>query len=1063
MKGFMKFLILQVLFICAIFGTSTNVYADEVKQKELYTLENPTWFKKTGFSKGLSHDKQDLGIILPANVQLTIRQVNPNFKGNLTVRLLNDNNQHETSRTFNQTSITISTPYSSVPFVDTVYGGSEKPKIEYRVTSSMQTLPIYKRGQNEQSFFNEWDKASAPFALVTDDYFQLLVPQKDKVYMKNMKDFSSIDQLILYYREIFEYYNKLAGISFNTNVQTDKNVPNKYFIKADKSGPGGGYYGGNHTAETSDSVASFWLSKGWGALHEIGHGYQDDFTRGEVWNNIYAHSLQKKDPDVNIFTSGWLYDYGRKDSVDNNVNKLWHQDKAAFNTWGLREQLYGYVLLKDKAGDASFTHFNQEYRKLANTPGFNTSDYKQFDLLSKYYGEISKLDFTPVIESFGGAMTDWQKEENRYKNYKPVAPLNEVVPSSQVSQIQQSLKLETPLSLVTTEDLATTGLKGNVTLNFKIDDFNQIKNQTLYIMNGEKEVKKVAITNQTLSLGQLPAGIYTIYSANSSDKLYTLDNHYLKVKEANNNVTLNYKLRTKSTLVNQEIDFLGISDNLFATATVDLENQKLNMKVLNKTPHDYFPNEQYAKIEILDQNNNVTYTKVITGTNAVLEDSKQTLKEGYKIRLYHREPSRLKIRDNKTALTNNQINTLIVTSQGLKNENLNQNLNQELAGRIDSFAAKINAEKLMAKSDCAEAKIEIKLAIDALTEPLRSEMVTKYKDLLPNSTINKENPNEGSAFTFDFKGYSDQQFAKLDLNLDKLTSKLTVENIRTHYYFNDSYASILIQDSNGQTVFYKDFIGNEVNDAMVKDIPLKEGYYLTVKHREYSNRLFITNTDKNLALDKGATNTYKISKNQLNPISESEIPDPNKSPYVGKHFDFTFKGLGDWLFGQLTLDLSSNQAKIDIKKGEPHVYFDDGYASLSIKDNEGNIVYTKDFIGNKSNEALVKNVPIKAGYYITIKHQESEGRLLITNLDNKLELEKGNSITYKITDDGLLKSSEDEITKLPENEWNANKSYNAGDKVSYKGKTYKAKWWSQGFAPDTKVQNSWETPWELIS
>lgn len=211
--------------------------------------------------------------------------------------------------------------------------------------------------------------------------------------------------------------------------------------------------------------------------------------------------------------------------------------------------------MKDKAGDDSFTHFNQEYRKLANTPGFNTSDYKQFDLVSKAYGEISKLDFTPVIESFGGAMTSWQKEENRYKNYKPVAPLNEVVPTSQVSQIQQSLKLETPLSLVTADDLAATGLKGDVTLNFKIDDFNQIKNETLYIMNGEKEVKKVVITNPTLSLGQLPVGIYTIYSTNSSNKLYTLDSHYLKVKEANNNITLNYKLRTKSTLVNQEIDF----------------------------------------------------------------------------------------------------------------------------------------------------------------------------------------------------------------------------------------------------------------------------------------------------------------------------------------------------------------------------------------------------------------------------------------------------------------------------------------------------------------------------
>ena len=79
------------------------------------------------------------------------------------MRLLNDNNQHEISKTFNQTPITISTPYSSVPFVDTVYGGSEKPKIEYKVTSNMQTLPIYKKGQNEQTFFNQWDKNISSF------------------------------------------------------------------------------------------------------------------------------------------------------------------------------------------------------------------------------------------------------------------------------------------------------------------------------------------------------------------------------------------------------------------------------------------------------------------------------------------------------------------------------------------------------------------------------------------------------------------------------------------------------------------------------------------------------------------------------------------------------------------------------------------------------------------------------------------------------------------------------------------------------------------------------------
>ncbi|WP_082761186.1 putative mucin/carbohydrate-binding domain-containing protein [Clostridium sp. ATCC 25772] len=269
--------------------------------------------------------------------------------------------------------------------------------------------------------------------------------------------------------------------------------------------------------------------------------------------------------------------------------------------------------------------------------------------------------------------------------------------------------------------------------------------------------------------------------------------------------------------------------------------------------------------------------------------------------------------------------------------------------------------------------------------------------------------NKGSSFTFDFKGYSDKQFAKLDLNLTNLTSKLTIENIKTHYYFNDSYASILIQNEYGQTIFDKDFIGNKVNEAMVKEIPLKEGYYLTVKHREYSNRLFIINNDKNLSLNKGATNSYKISKNQLKPINENDIPTPDKNPCLGENFNITFKGLGDWVFAELTLDLSSKQANLDINKGEPHVYFTDSYASVVIKDIEGNNVYSEDFIGSKSNTDLLKNISIESGYYITIKHKEPDSRLIITNINNNLELDKDKTITYKITDVGLAKCSENEI------------------------------------------------------
>ena len=47
-------------------------------------------------------------------------------------------------------------------------------------------------------------------------------------------------------------------------------------------------------------------------------------------------------------------------------------------------------------------------------------------------------------------------------------------------------------------------------------------------------------------------------------------------------------------------------------------------------------------------------------------------------------------------------------------------------------------------------------------------------------------------------------------------------------------------------------------------------------------------------------------------------------------------------------------------------------------------------------------------------------------------------------------------------QWIARKAYSWRDVVQYKGVTYVAKWWSRGFAPDTPVRYSWETPWQRV-
>lgn len=47
-------------------------------------------------------------------------------------------------------------------------------------------------------------------------------------------------------------------------------------------------------------------------------------------------------------------------------------------------------------------------------------------------------------------------------------------------------------------------------------------------------------------------------------------------------------------------------------------------------------------------------------------------------------------------------------------------------------------------------------------------------------------------------------------------------------------------------------------------------------------------------------------------------------------------------------------------------------------------------------------------------------------------------------------------------QWSPRVAYVGGDRVLYRGKTYQAKWWTQGDRPDKSVSNPWETPWKLI-
>lgn len=590
------------------------------KTQSLYTLTRPVWLDAAGMSKGIDHDRQHLGIILAAGQVLRVRQTNAAFTGKLTLRLLNDDSKTEAEFSVGASWVEAQVNAVSVPFIDTPYGQGE-PALEFEYPDTAKALPVYRRGENEAAFFARWDDRDAEFALVDAEYAVLLVPKISKPALKSLGEAKNIDGLIAYYDRIFTFYNALTGVSFEAEHESDRNIRNRYFMKADKHGAGAAYYGGRWTAETSNSVSSFWLTpkdSNWGSLHEIAHGYQGHFmgdkyfSTGEMWNNIYAACYQDVMLGERKYQEGWLYNYGNAAGVEKKIVDLIAQDMP-LNQWDLRSKLFFAMLMVDKAGKNAFTHFNQQYRQSCNTPGFVPSEHALLDLLSASFAAAGEqIDVTPFVELTGGVITQAQRDRNAFSHAKAVYPLYQLVDAQSLPAVQAQLKLDSSLRLVDSCQLKASGLKGDVALSLDIDDFAQIYGEDLVLMEGARYAYKVRIDAPTLALNALPIGVYTLRLPTGKDRKYRPTAGYLTVKQGKNAVTLRFERKAASPIVSQEIALLGLSDAVFATVVADRAKGAVVVDVTSTTPHSYFPGETYARVTLRDRQGAVRFTKQLS-------------------------------------------------------------------------------------------------------------------------------------------------------------------------------------------------------------------------------------------------------------------------------------------------------------------------------------------------------------------------------------------------------------------------------------------------------------------
>lgn len=986
-----------VLFVLlALMPETAN--AQTSGKQQIFSIEEPVWISNSGMSKGKDHDRQDLGFVLKANATLRVKTSDGK---KLIMRLLGNDSKKEKQVTLGADWVEISGEEDMVPFVDTPFDTSETT-IEYVVDGAQSLLPIYSSDGSEKSFFNDWDTSDAQYALIKGKDFQLLIPNEDKEKVRNLADFDSIDELLGYYDELFDMFNQIAGFDGSSTV--NKNGANRYFLKADRNGAGGAYYGRYWSANSISSVDMWLRKRSWGTLHEIAHGYQTGFDgqgmfTGEVSNNLFGVQYEYSKYGNSVDQTGWLFDYGKKDSVEQILYDKLIENNETYDSVDLREKLILMTMLKQKAGDEAFTKMYQGYRELANQSGFDKSDYKLPDLLNRYYSEHSQLDFTPVLTRWGLTLSGRQSVLNQTKGYPAVASLADVVPEGQLvnarALIDPSVLITSNFEMVKNSEIAPLGLKGELCIQLETKAITKLIGAKIQIKEGAKVVQEKRITGTTVTFTDLPNGVYSIVFSGGNMLNYVPSVDYVYVKEAKNEVSIPVKELSISQVTNQKIVFTGLGDSVFGDFTVDLNNEEAMLTLTEKDPHVYFNGRTYASVKISDATGKVKYDRTIEGANVQVGKEQMELHIGDQIEIYHAETiSRLLSSDN-IVLTSQNTNKWIVTKLGLQNQQLGNDPEADLIKKIDQRATSLLQENLLKDIPLAQLneKKQLYAAIQSLSETNKNQLMEKYAALFALPKV-----EDGSDFQYTLKGLGDWVFSTLDISLDMKQAVITTKAGQPHVYFSDTYGMIRIQNSEGESKYEKNYVGTQIYGEQKETVALSIGDYITVMHKEHSGRLTIQNQDQNVLLENAETITYQVTDKGLSRKDTASIPKPQIEK--GSEFQFTFKGLGDNVFSVMDISIVGGYMMVTTKAGKPHVYFNEVYGAIEVQNSHKITKYKQTYVGSQMYQDDVAGLDLGVGDYIILTHKEHT-RLVIQNKDQNEQLKSAETITYQVTKDGL--------------------------------------------------------------
>ncbi|MCH4571276.1 putative mucin/carbohydrate-binding domain-containing protein, partial [Bacillus sp. ES1-5] len=281
----------------------------------------------------------------------------------------------------------------------------------------------------------------------------------------------------------------------------------------------------------------------------------------------------------------------------------------------------------------------------------------------------------------------------------------------------------------------------------------------------------------------------------------------------------------------------------------------------------------------------------------------------------------------------------------------------------------------------------------------RIGVLPDLKSILDNLGFNPDIPNssnilEGNQFAWSLKGISDFEFAKVNFNKSTEEMQIDLKEGIPHHYFNETYASIKVQNASGKVVYKKDIYGNKQQNAELQKVPVKVGDYIELTHIEGVHRATFMNVDNSKQESFGKKAIYEVTKDGLKTVNQIVNPKPDtEAPTQPQEL--------------YASNLTSNSVEL---KWNPST------DNVSVKEyqvlRDGQLIQTV-----QGTTYTDQNLTVNKEYKYAVKAVDAAGNTSI----------QSNILPIK------TKNQNESYEK-----WDSKKAYKKGDKVEHQGKVYEA-------------------------